>query len=605
MAWRIRATASSATWATACPSISRRWRGSGRPCITANPSRRSPPSLPAWAKLTDEASAPSCCLFIARPFSIAAVGWQAASLHRSRRRWSPGQCITFPCSSNCCAGGRGWCSGRWRCRRPAFGCWCRHCSSVRRPATWPMVLAIGHELQLGSYLGPPLAFWLADGAFRIAGSCRRLSAGAALHRRDLLGGVHARALNRRHQPRGAGGAADGRRLRLQRAEPGFRPGHAGGAAVGASRWCIYWRALGEGRRAYWLLLAVDLGLLVLANYVGLILIVLIALFMVLTQRGVAALKHPEPWLALPLLADRGFSLLRLAGAGARPGARRLCTKARHSARCCRPVGGWWPRLLLTHLGLLLLGAIGSGWPRWRGQSAPEIDRQPIGALARRYIYFFALTPAAAASQSPFSRAASVRLTGWRRWWCCRGLRPWSLLAIACCSIASGWCPRPGSRLLVAPPLLVALGIAVLPWTFGVDLKVVQPANAEGRYFGDTFERRTGKPLQYVSGDPRDRSAGRARRAQPPARLFRLGAAAQPLGKRRRHSRGMAAFWCGRPPTTPSRRRRHWRRNSPTWCRRCRSTSRARCRACCRTSGSAGRWCARKTKPRRTRQIKTA
>ena len=37
---RIPATASSATWATACPSISPRWRGSGRPSTTADPSRR-------------------------------------------------------------------------------------------------------------------------------------------------------------------------------------------------------------------------------------------------------------------------------------------------------------------------------------------------------------------------------------------------------------------------------------------------------------------------------------------------------------------------------------------------------------------------------------
>jgi hypothetical protein len=38
------------------------------------------------------------------------------------------------------------------------------------PGDVPLVLAIGHEYQLGSFYGPPLAFWLADLAFALAGS---------------------------------------------------------------------------------------------------------------------------------------------------------------------------------------------------------------------------------------------------------------------------------------------------------------------------------------------------------------------------------------------------------------------------------------------------
>src|SRR5213080_5329896 len=40
---------------------------------------------------------------------------------------------------------------------------------VGPPGELPLVLAIGHEFQLGSYLGPPLAFWLAELAFDLAG----------------------------------------------------------------------------------------------------------------------------------------------------------------------------------------------------------------------------------------------------------------------------------------------------------------------------------------------------------------------------------------------------------------------------------------------------
>ena len=34
----------------------------------------------------------------------------------------------------------------------------------------------------------------------------------------------------------------------------------------------------------------------------------------------------------------------------------------------------------------------------------------------------------------------------------------------------------------------------------VDLQVSQPANSEGRFFADSFQRRTGQPLGYVTGD---------------------------------------------------------------------------------------------------------
>ena len=54
------------------------------------------------------------------------------------------------------------------------------------------VLAVGHEFQLGTYLGPPLAFWLAELAFALAGTVRRLRAVAGLRGRDLLGRVRAR-----------------------------------------------------------------------------------------------------------------------------------------------------------------------------------------------------------------------------------------------------------------------------------------------------------------------------------------------------------------------------------------------------------------------------
>ena len=60
------------------------------------------------------------------------------------------------------------------------------------PGDVPLLLAIGHEFVLGSYLGPPLAFWLGEIAFRLLGIFGLYAAGASLHRHRLLGGVQAR-----------------------------------------------------------------------------------------------------------------------------------------------------------------------------------------------------------------------------------------------------------------------------------------------------------------------------------------------------------------------------------------------------------------------------
>jgi len=57
-------------------------------------------------------------------------------------------------------------------------------------------------------------------------------------------------------------------------------------------------------------------------------------------------------------------------------------------------------------------------------------------------------------------------------------------------------------LLVLPPALVVTGLVVLPWIVSADLKIAQPVMTEGQFFGENFQRRTGKPLVYVTGDAR-------------------------------------------------------------------------------------------------------
>jgi hypothetical protein len=159
-------------------------------------------------------------------------------------------------------------------------------------------------------------------------------------------------------------------------------------------------------------------------------------------------------------------------------------------------------LVLTHLGLALLVTLTSGWPRHPRERAPEIDRNPVEPFARIFVYVFAVVPSLMAIAAAFT---SARLGPLDR------IAPLVVLSGLAVIVAAGdkvllYRERLASSawfgLLVAPPVLVVLASAIFPWTLGIDLKIAQPANAEGRFYSEIYLRRTGKPLAYLSGDPR-------------------------------------------------------------------------------------------------------
>ena len=367
------------------------------------------------------------------------------------------------------------------------------------PGGVPILLAIGHEFLLGSYLGPPLAFWLGEIAYRLGGALGLYALAQACIvvtywavftlGRGIVGTRHAVLA-----------------VLLMVGIAAFTVPSVdfGPAVLAAPFWALallhYWRAVGEDRRGYWFLLAIDLGLLLLTNYIGLILVALLVLFTLMSGRGLRALRYPEPWVATLLTAIVLFphawwlydthALVRsglddsLAAAGRLSPGLWLCAA-----------------LVAAHLGLLLLVALASGWPRKRAR-APGIDRDPVAPFARAFVYVFALAPAAAAIALAF---ASERLGP------LASLAPLLTLSGLAVIVAAGdqvllYRERLVSSawlgLLVVPPALVVFGIAVLPWFVQIDPQVALPAKAEGRFFAETFQRRTGKPLAYVTGDAR-------------------------------------------------------------------------------------------------------
>jgi len=366
------------------------------------------------------------------------------------------------------------------------------------PGDVPLLLAIGHEFVLGSYLGPPLAFWLGEAAYRLGGAfgLYALAQACIVVTYWAVFTLGRRIVGTRHAVLSVllmvGIAA------FTVPSPNFGP-----AVLAAPLWTLallhYWRAVGEGERGYWFLLALDLGLLLLASYVGLILIALLLVFALVSPRGRAAMFYPEPWIAL-----LPFVIVIFPHLAWLKGARDLVVSGlSDSAAAAGTLSpGMWLAIALvaTHLGLGLLVAFASGWPRRRHEHAPLIDRNPVEPFARLFVYFFALMPAASALVIVF---AAGRLGPLDR------VAPLVVLSGLAVVVAAGdQVPLYRERmvsftwlgLLVAPPVLIVLGMVLLPWIFAIDLKVSLPANAEGRFFADNFQRRTGKPLGFVTGD---------------------------------------------------------------------------------------------------------
>jgi len=366
------------------------------------------------------------------------------------------------------------------------------------PGEVPLLLAIGHEFVLGSYLGPPLSFWLGELAYRIGGAfgLYALAQACIVVTYWAVFSLGRRIVGTRH-------AVLAVLLMVGIAAYAVPSPDFGPAILSAPLWALallyYWRAVGEGDRGSWFLLALDLGLLLLANYVGLILIALMLVFTMATRRGRAALLHPEPWIAvLPFLIVifphlawlKGAYDLVLSGINDSAAVGRLSP----AVRLC--LG-----LVATHLGLGVLVAFATGYPRRRKERAPLIDRNPVELFARLFVYFFALMPMATAIAVVF---VSGRIGPLDR------VAPLVVLSgLAVVMAAGDQVPLYRERmvsftwlgLLVAPPAVIVLGIVLLPWMASVDFKITQPAKAEATFFADSFQRRTGKPLAYVTGDP--------------------------------------------------------------------------------------------------------
>jgi 4-amino-4-deoxy-L-arabinose transferase-like glycosyltransferase len=367
------------------------------------------------------------------------------------------------------------------------------------PSGLANLLAVGREFQLGSYLGPPLAFWLGEISFRLFGifGVYLLAQACVVTALWAVFQLGIATVGLRH----AGIAV---LLMAGILVLGVSSADFGPAVLAMPLWALallhFWRAVGERNRGFWLLTAFELGLLLLTSYSAVILIGTIVIFCLSDPRARNSFRYLEPWIAILFvlfiaapyvawLVNR--SELGLATMGMR-------------GLILAPTDGLLLviKIVALHIGLFLLVAVASGWPGRRRELPPVIDGKAADSDARRFIYFFALMP-------PLLAAVVVAVTGIAP--ALGQLAPLVLLSgLAAVTLARGQIKLYRERivsfawlgLLVGIPALTVLVMALAPWITATQLEVSQPANAMGRYFSESFERRTGRKLEYVAGDKR-------------------------------------------------------------------------------------------------------
>jgi hypothetical protein len=368
------------------------------------------------------------------------------------------------------------------------------------PDDLALLLAYGREYQVGTDLGPPLAFWLADLAFRAGGMfgvylLAQLCSITTFSALYLL----ARAI--------VGGQQAVLAVLLTMTVTAFSsPGVEFGPLVLARPlWALLllhsWQLIGQGRRNAWFAWSIEVGLLLLTTSAAIGLLLPIIVFALATPRRRRSLMSFDPLFALLVIVVLALPyLIWLIRADTLalppwPAIADLSGRALHWAAL---LGG----LLFAISGIVLLAVLNSGWFGRKPEQAPIIYRPKLDPLARDFVYFFAVAPALVGSMisglfdlEQVAGGAGVALL-------------MSGLAVIVAAgdlihlrrqrvLRSVW-----AAAVVAPALAVIAITVFLPWTARGEVATSLPAPAIAHFFGDSFERRTNQPLPAVAGDPR-------------------------------------------------------------------------------------------------------
>ncbi|RTL74157.1 MAG: glycosyltransferase family 39 protein [Bradyrhizobiaceae bacterium] len=367
------------------------------------------------------------------------------------------------------------------------------------PGDVPTVLAFGREYQVGTTLGPPLSFWLADIAFRaVGGYAFGVYLLAQICFVVMMGAVFALA-------RALVGAQQGvlaALLTLAIAAFSFPGLEFGPDVLARPLWALTllhaWRVIGERQRGAWFALSIEIGLLFLTTAMAPVLLALLVIFALATARGRAALRSIDPLfgalviavIALPYMIWRARSGAPLP----HPALTSIEVYARQS-------GELFGALLLSALGVVALIVANARIFEPKGENAPAIFRPPVEPLARQFVVFFgALPPLLFVLASPVFGLDHVA-----------GGDGVALMLIGLLAVILGGdliylrrqqVLRTVWLLAMAVPVIVVLvAVFVQPWTDATETQTSLPARAMGKFFADNYKLRTNRPLSAVAGDP--------------------------------------------------------------------------------------------------------
>ena len=382
------------------------------------------------------------------------------------------------------------------------------------PGDLATALAFGREYQVGSDLGPPLAFWLADIAFRIAGNhmfgvylLAQLCSVATLWILYQL----ARAIVGKQQAVLV--------VLLTMTITAFASPNLEFGPLVAARplWALLlfhsWQIIGQNRRNVWFAWSIEAGLLLLTTSAAFGLLLLIAGFALASPEGRRTLRSFDPLFALlviMVLALPYFVWLMRTDVSLLPPLPALSELGARALRWVSLVGA----LLLAMAGVLILIVLNSRLFDRAADESPIIYRPPVDPLARDFVYFFAIAPALAGSL--ISGLFNLdRVTG--------GSGITLLMSGLGAIVATGdlvhlrrqrllrsvW-----AVIIIVPALVAVAAILFLPWTSGREVATSLPARSIAQFFGDSFERRTNQRLRAVAGDAQIASLVALARGRP-------------------------------------------------------------------------------------------
>lgn len=368
------------------------------------------------------------------------------------------------------------------------------------PGNLAVALAFGREYQLGTDLGPALAFWLADIAYRAVGNHAfgvYLLAEICNIATFWIVYFLARAIVGGQQ------AVLAVLLTMTILAFGSSTLEFGPDVVARPLWALIlwhsWLLIGQRRGNVWFAWSIEAGLLLLATPAAIELLLLLLVFTLATPRGRRMLNAVDPLFALLVVVVLALPyVIWLVRADALvmpalPGVAELEGRAGHGAAL---LGG----LLLGMIAIPVLSLLNTAWFAGKAEEAPIIYRPKVEPLASDFVYFFAIAPAVVGLVVSGLFGLDGIIGG-------SGL-VLMMTGLAMVIAAGDLLQLRRQRVLrtvwaiaVAAPALPVLATAlIMPWIGSSQAVTSMPARAISEFFDESFARRTNQPLRAVAGE---------------------------------------------------------------------------------------------------------